>query len=387
MDETLLVILGAGASHDCVPLWQLPRGDSLDPGKLDRLQIECPNLPTLSLGDCKPPLTQNLAEAGPLVNWALDRWPQARPVVAHLREVLRVTESNSTAQRVISLEEALAHFQADADLVPENTRSLLAFRFYLRDLIWATTNYMMSGQLTGGITNYTYLLDAVNRWAGYQDGRKVVIVSFNYDLLLERAMTSLWNFQPTSLIQYLNHGRISLLKPHGSLQWLWPSATDSSLTTDSQMGLGAKVIGTRGFREDRGTLLITPLATFEETRMERSRIATPAMALPIVGKADFCWPEPQHTRLLEQQGKVIRLLTIGWRGLEDHFTPLLRPLIKDSANALVVTGGSKGDDEAQEVRLRLQATTDCDLSRWDTYAQGFTRLIEDRRLSAFLDIA
>ena len=384
--ETLLVILGAGASHDCVPLWQLPGRGSTDTATAGQIRIECAGLPTLTLDDCRPPLTQNLAEATPLVNWALDRWPQARPAVAHLREALRST-SDDPAQQVLSLEEALANFQADAVIVPENTRSLLAFRFFLRDLIWASTNYMMSGNLTGGITNYTYLLKALSTWAGLSDERRVVIVSFNYDLLLERAMTSLWGFEPTSLPQYLNHRRISLLKPHGSLQWLWPTATATPMTTDSQMGLGARAIGMSPFQEDRSAVLTTSQATFEEQVMERTRVAVPAMALPIVGKTEFCWPDGQSKRLEEQQGRATRVLTIGWRGLEGHFTPLLRPIVTSHAKALVVVGRPGGDSEAQEIRHRLQAQTDCDLPRWDTYSHGFTRLIEVRRLNTFLDIA
>lgn len=187
-EETLLVIVGAGASHDCIPLWQLPHPGNFLGFDNQVIEINCPGLPTLRIDHCIPPLTQDLAKASPLVNWALDRWPPARPAVAHLREALRVSSDGSTQEQVVSLEESLAHFKADAVVVPENERSLLAFRFFLRDLIWATTNYVMSGQLTGGITNYTYLLQTLSMWAGQQEGRKVVIVSFNYDLLLERSM-------------------------------------------------------------------------------------------------------------------------------------------------------------------------------------------------------
>lgn len=120
--------------------------------------------------------------------------------------------------------------------------------------------------------------------------------------------------------------------------------------------------------------------------MESAPLAVPAMALPITGKNDFCWPDEQLTRLNEQRGKVSRLVTIGWRGLEEHFTPLLRPLVKSHAKALVVTGGSDGESEANEVRIRLQSTTDCGLPHWETYSSGFTSLIEDHRLNRFLSL-
>jgi hypothetical protein len=54
--ETLLVILGAGASFDCVP-------PGLDPATM----VSSPGLPSLPLEFVRPPITQDLASARPEV--------------------------------------------------------------------------------------------------------------------------------------------------------------------------------------------------------------------------------------------------------------------------------------------------------------------------------
>lgn len=366
--EVLLVVIGAGASFDSIPTWQLGGEGNplLEPAHLARRPFR----------DTKPPLTQDLAKAGPLVNWALDRWPQARPAVAHLRQVLGDSGWLDADSQVVSLEAALGAFQSDGVIVPENLRSLLGFRFFLRDLIWASTDYTMSSQLTGGVTNYTSLLQHLALWAGSGD-RAVVIVSFNYDLLLERAMESMWGFDPTHLESYLAHDRIHLLKPHGSLQWEWLLAGHRGYLRAPPTVHGAAAIDQALVHgEDTSSLQTRTMATYETDREVHSQLAVPAMALPLDGKSSFCWPEEQRARFESLQGTVTRMVTIGWRGIEEHFTPLLRPLVKEWARVLVVTGGAEGDAEGQEVIGRLRRHTDVSArGSWSFDPRGFTEFL------------
>src|SRR5262245_1211896 len=84
--DTMLVILGAGASFDCIPHEGMDRL-SFKEQVLDA-EVQPRGLPALSLANGRPPMTQQLSERKPLLNWALNRWRWARPVVDYLRQEL-----------------------------------------------------------------------------------------------------------------------------------------------------------------------------------------------------------------------------------------------------------------------------------------------------------
>lgn len=367
-------MLGAGASHDCIPDWQLL---DPDPG------IDTPGLPIRPLSTATPPLTQDLAKATPLAGWALDRWPEARPAIGHLRATLDDAREPYSTNEVKSLEASLAKFVEEGSTINENLRSVLGFRFFIRDLIWASTNYMMASDVTAGVTNYTYLVQSLLKWASRGE-RCVVITSFNYDLLLERAMESSWGFDPTKMDSYLSHRTINLLKPHGSVQWEWPVKNGIRLGGSPTRHGRASIRAALENGEDRSNIIVRPHATFERYESEPHRqLAVPAMALPIDGKSELCWPTEQASRFQSLIGTVTHFITIGWRGLEEHFTPNLRPIVKSDARALIVTK-DPNDCEGHEIAHRLRVKTDSSMSNWEVASSGFTDLIRSSTLDDFL---
>ena len=98
--------------------------------------------------------------------------------------------------------------------------SLLAFRFYLRDLFFACADYAQSPVISRGLTNYTELVQTSYECASARSGH-VCFVTFNYDLLLDEACVAETRYAiglpPTS------DGRLSLLRPHGAVAWEWQS--------------------------------------------------------------------------------------------------------------------------------------------------------------------
>ena len=101
----------------------------------------------------------------------------------------------------------------------------------------------------------------------------------------------------------------------------------------------------------------------------------PALALPIDGKSDFVWPPEQLERLKLLQGMVTRLVTIGWRAAEPHFLELLRPLVRQDARCLVVTGGPDGESEAAGIQGRLKGSLDVGIGRSESFTEGFGELM------------
>jgi hypothetical protein len=76
----------------------------------------------------------------------------------------------------------------------------------------------------------------------------------------------------------------------------------------------------------------------------------PALALPLVNKAAFVWPEEQDRFFREEllNGCFKRVLLVGWRAAEGHFTALLPRLVPPTAKMLIVTGGGSSELARQE---------------------------------------
>ena len=67
---------------------------------------------------------------------------------------------------------------------------------------------------TRHVTNYNPLLLQIDRWV---KGEKV-LVSFNYDTLLEEALDSTLGIRFDSMGDYVT-GNYKVIKPHGSINW------------------------------------------------------------------------------------------------------------------------------------------------------------------------
>jgi hypothetical protein len=370
--ESLVVVLGAGASYDC-----LPRGVT-DSSLVTSVGAHLPG--NLLLEDVRPPMTQQLASPRRLTNWALDRWEWARPVVSYLRRTLRESEGEGARSQALTLEMALGDYESSSGQVPDRKRHLLAMRFYLRDLFMACDEYVHSAELTGGDTNQVELIRLVADWCSKKNDRSATIVSFNYDLLAERALAAHWGFNPNRSGDYLSHPRIKLVKPHGSIAWYWRLSRSGSLVDFGRNPVEAGRISIEealGFGVDYERMEYHDFSLAREVRNDLREPLIPAIALPVAGKADFVWPDSQRQHLDSLRGTVTRLLTIGWRGIEPHFVPLLVPLVKSYARIAVVAGGLHGQEEAGTTINTLKGDlTHIESKGWRPHGDGFTAFLD-----------
>jgi hypothetical protein len=284
---------------------------------------------------------------------------------------------------VETLEQRLRSFSDGVSAVPERQRSLLAMRFYLRDLLWASTNYMLSSNLTGGQTNHVTLVGRALDWCRAGD-RCCVFVSFNYDLLLEYAMAAWWGFDWTKIESYLSHDVVHLLKPHGSVQW-YETVSAPNISASSPTQHGAYSI-TVALIEGKTTPGLHSMGDFMSS--PGMLPAIPAVGLPIDRKNDdsFVWPSPQRERLLSLEGTVSRLLTIGWRGLEPHFVDLLGPLVRPDARVLVAAGDGTRETQGDAglTMQQLEPRIAVEPTAWKLYESGFSELLGSTELLRFL---
>lgn len=141
----MLVCIGAGASHDC-----LPEGAS-NAFLNSSLPIEA-----IRATDAVPPLTKDLVSTAVLQNWHIAKHAACRPLVAWLRR--RLQGVDVAEERIQSLEELLVAYR-DNGSIPNAAAHLASFRFYIRDLIWSCTEY---SRLPGGYGRHNQL--RVTRW-------------------------------------------------------------------------------------------------------------------------------------------------------------------------------------------------------------------------------
>jgi hypothetical protein len=159
----LMVVLGAGASYDCVP------ESNLGPimyGQRNELQ---------------PPLTNGLFDLSrDLVLQAAQAFDTQGALILELQAVATAAEG--------SVEEELQRHLARAEQGDENMgRGLLALRYFIRYVVSHSTRQW--AQAAGGQTNYRALLAKIDRRRS-DDNEEVLHVTFNYDLLLEQALSA-----------------------------------------------------------------------------------------------------------------------------------------------------------------------------------------------------
>jgi len=177
-----MVIVGAGASYDSMP-GGVPQGTAED----DR-----------------PPLASALFDVR--YEHVLNDFPKARYAVDRLR---------AAVARGADVEQELERMRERADKDPAYHGHIMAVRYYLRDVIgraeqsWAFRH--------GGVTNYVRLVGQVREWAR-DAGEDVCYVTFNYDLLLDRALEDQIGLRRGLLDTYVSASH-PLIKFHGSVNW------------------------------------------------------------------------------------------------------------------------------------------------------------------------
>lgn len=327
-------------------------------------EIEMPHISNLK--DWRPPLANDLFSGERPFGEIIQKFSDVRPLVAELRR------TNSAG----ALEDRLAEYQHGAEAVPARLRHLVAMRFYLREVIESCSDRMMSTNADAGITNYTHLAVGLYEWA-VRNGEQVCVVNFNYDTLFEMACKDAWGFDRGTLSNFVTSHPISLLKPHGSVDWQRQYGPQKIFTGPSDEASVERfaqfAVEIAPHVPEMGPVEIYPHRRSRSAEGNTARLSIPALAPPIKDKTDFEWPE-EHRDHFRELPPIDRLLTIGWRAADKHFLELLVKKFSGRAlPTLIVTGGPHGREEAEQVatNLGLQLLD----TRTHTMSKGFTPLM------------
>ncbi len=407
----LLVIAGAGASHDSMTaadsgddpigsrlarwdrhysdFYKAEQGpDNMFLSSMDPDGMNAQRKAAKTARAHRPPLTEHLFDEAPDSGKLLrEQYQMLGGLVSKIRGQL----SNPEERR--GLEEILEGYQAEADKGAATRQSeLMALQFFLRDALDNVSRQW--DQYWGGQDAYSLLVSDVAAWA--EPRRKVCYVTFNYDTLLDRALWRHNLIGDSGIDDYISDPDVRLIKPHGSTNWARELPSDIKTNTKGPVQIASagraaygpnprwrnEVIGQPTLATEAGAEIEIRGPSSEA--WERSDPVVPVVALPLVNKDGGAFVAPtEHITCLQEQilGDVTRIVVIGWRAAEQHFLELLVDGLPKEGQVpcLVVCGRDGGAETRHALEKKLGSTVsveDADM--------GFRTALQGDRISGFL---
>lgn len=182
--------------------------------------------------------------------------------------------------------------------------------------------------------HYQQLIQLIDEYVGARKNEKILIVSFNYDLLLEEALSAYKLYQYDDLddyVDYLNRD-ILLFKPHGSCNWFkkingLPTHPNKGRLQASLIETAKHIFNSKMHLGELSQMLSDELFIINDE--PRNGFAYhneyyPQLLVPFKDKDDFSMPSG-HTTILKYLLRHIEdVLVIGWKGTETKFNNLLK---------------------------------------------------------------
>jgi hypothetical protein len=347
----LMVIFGAGASYDSSPDFLPPNPEHFVPA---------PPIP------CRPPLAAELF---------LDSNGAFRDIVQNYRKLLPILPHLRRPSNGRSVEQELESWEAEASEDPERKRQLFSVRYYLHDLLLRISDEWL--RQTSGVTNYVTLLDQIRHVN--TAGEAVSLVTFNYDLLLDRALLSFDYKQKDPENEFDAHPIFKLLKPHGSVDW----ARYIDITPNTKLGIEQIIERADSIRLTNKYLRAN--ATDPHQMFKFDRPVVPAIAVPVQTKTEdtFEWPQSQCATLEQFLPSVTKVLIIGWQAREAHFLSKLRLAHpRPKLTHLMVVGRNARDADATLNHLIEEIGPHA--AKFYLGQEGFTQFVLNHEGKAFL---
>jgi len=341
-----MVVFGAGASYDSVS----PRLNAA----ID-----------LAVDPLRPPLAAELF-AERFSNFVADV-PAAAPIVAQMR-LASLTGGD--------VERRLGELQEEVQRYPERATHVAGVRFYLQRLLAAATARCM--QRSAGVTNYLLLLDRIVAWQR-ASGEPILLVTFNYDTLLEEALARILPNWTPALHELMERRDVRLFKPHGSISWARRAALDglhdgpSDVLQEAICRNVARLNVTRNYVY-RGD----PLQVTTNSATDVTPLLFPAVAIPVERKASFECPDDHLERFKNVVVDVTRVIVVGWRATEAHFLDVLeKHMAKNRRIALHAVTESRASSVGTEQNLMHAASDVSWIATHYSSNSGFSTFAED----------
>lgn len=334
----LLVVFGAGASHDCLP-------------------------EDVPYGDWQPPLTKDVFDLGNA------RYATIAGRYVGSVGVMDQVSKGLIANRKSTLERELARMVKRSKTDDELEIGLLAVQFYLSQLFRDCSTGMLEAK--GRLTNYARFVRRMEEWrADHQE--QSTYVTFNYDTLLDAALRERGSLEEWG--DYVRPHR-AYFKVHGSVDWAQRvEVTGNPIGHNPQAVIWAAPRLNRVTQLDAWRIRPDPMVVDMD-----DALWGPAIALPVEDKDELVLP-PEHLDILKERlRQVTRVLTFGWKARESEFMKLLK-MVPTGVPLHVLTASTTGVDEAAE-NLR-KAGLDGPTTKT---AMGFGEFVNGGSLAGLLD--
>lgn len=183
-----------------------------------------------------------------------------------------------------------------------------------------------------------------------------------------------------NLSHYIEHPSYKVIKLHGSVNWVHPTRLPiENIGRLSPLEIAHRMI--RSIDAASVDLKYCDIQdTFPPNHME-TRACLPAIAIPVPAKPTFECPQNHVNVLTEAIPAIDKLIVVGWRGQERHFTGLFK-LLRRHVAVLIVAGDDK---DAQQTRTALEGAGVKGV--YTPYPKGLSNFIRDEHLiDKFLSI-
>lgn len=180
---------------------------------------------------------------------------------------------------------------------------------------------------------YKTLVNYLGEYCQEKD-EKIALVSFNYDLMLEKAIEHRYNLKFNTIDSYIkNHSDFLLFKPHGSCNWArkfnanntdvsrdiiytanWAYENDIDLH-EINMQLQNEVVCLPDLYEFNDNILAPSPPNY---------LYYPELLIPYSKKDNFVMPQWQTDSLNKILPTIDEILVIGWKGTEEKFNNMLK---------------------------------------------------------------
>jgi hypothetical protein len=314
----------------------------------------------------RPPLANELFENRPMFADAIQRFPECQPIVPWLRNPVGVT-----------LEAVLEDLQAKSKSHPRGLQQLAAVRYYLQFVIRECERHWR--EVVKGVTNYKTLLNEIER--ANTSKEPVCLVTFNYDTLLEDALSH-FGLSIGAMHDYTNkHPFYRLFKLHGSVNWGREVDTPTRAQNPGHTWSVAYDLIERAAEISISERYVFALE--HPPGVVGTRPVFPAIAIPVEKKNTFECPPFLLAELNTLLPKVSKILAIGWRATEAHFLALLKANLKPGAHLYIVAGPDREEAEGIKVHLSTELLNRS-LRSASVDRGGFTDFILSHRAEQFL---
>lgn len=339
----LLIVAGAGASFDSVP--------ARSPGRS-------------ALEEHRPPLADALFESRP----AFEEYQRRFPHVMQIAPTLLLRSKGR------SVEDVLGEYAGQIGSYPQRLSQLAAVRFYLQAVINHCEQHWCRGSPVA--TNWMALIDQIECHRG--SSGQPLMVTFNYDRLIEQALENRGQ-SFDSLDSYIGANSIPLIKLHGSTDWFRPIQRFDHRRFGGDTWRIANQI-CEVIRElpepgpiERGAVPASSV---------RDHVGIPAIAIPTKSKSAFECPDAHSAFVELRLREVSAVLTIGWRGAEQHFLRLLSKTLPSNLEYICV-GSGRGSAEETCTNLQRAGLR----GHFEPYNNGFTNFVITRGVERLCNVA